>query len=276
MMPMTDRILARSTFQGACKRFFLPNLLLSGLVIGCCAESVAADTPPDPLGSPVWAEMHQGLLDGGPVVFDARVRVLAPSAAEDSLNIPVFVDASKLPGVQRLVVFTDLNPIPKVLVMEPLGIPARIGFRLKVQQSTPVRAAALTADGTWHLGGRLLEAAGGGCTLPSVGSGDADWASRLGEVSGRLWSRSDVSRLRFRTMHPMDTGLVPGIPAFYIETIEVLDDSGAALARLSLFEPVSENPLLTLDLPATDAVHLRGRDNNGNEIRARIHTGKAL
>ena len=110
--------------------------------------------------------------------------------------------------------------------MEPLGVPARIGFRIKVQQSTPVRAAALTADGIWHLGGHLLEAAGGGCALPSVGSGDDDWSSRLGEVSGRLWNRQDGSRLRFRTMHPMDTGLVPGIPAFYIETWRCLVSPG--------------------------------------------------
>jgi len=243
------------------------------LAAGSAAESVLApDTPADPLGSPVWADMHQRLLGGAPVVFDRGVRLQAPDAAEDSLNVPVFVDASSLPDVQRLLVFADLNPIAKVLVLEPKGVPARIGFRIKVQQSTPVRAAALTADGVWHLGGRIVQASGGGCTLPSVGSGDADWASRLGEVSGRLWKRKDSSRLRFRVMHPMDTGLVTGIPAFHIETLDVLDGEGEQLARISLFEPVSENPTLTLDIPAADAVQLQGRDNNGNRFLAGIAT----
>lgn len=214
--------------------------------------------------------MHQRLLDGAPVVFDRGVRLRAPDAAEDSLNVPVFVDASGLPDVQRLMVFADLNPIAKVLVLEPTGVPARIGFRIKVQQSTPVRAAALTADGVWHLGGRVVQASGGGCTLPSVGSGDADWASRLGEVSGRLWNRKDSSRLRFRVMHPMDTGLVSGIPAFHIETLDVLDGEGEQLARISLFEPVSENPILTLDVPTADAVQVQGRDNNGNRFLAGV------
>lgn len=66
-------------------------------------------------------------------------------------------------------VFAELNPIHKVLEMEPLRADARIGFRIKVQQATPVRAAALTDDGVWHVGGRVVEAAGGGCTAPSLG-----------------------------------------------------------------------------------------------------------
>ncbi len=42
------------------------------------------------------------------------------------------------------------------------------------------------------------------------------------------------------------------------------------LTRLYLFEPVSENPVLTLDLPTVTAVSLQGRDNNGNPVSARV------
>ncbi len=230
-----------------------------------------ADTATDPLNSVMWQQMHERLLGGAPVVFDERVRVSLPRSAEDSMNLPLWVDASELGEVQRLILFAELNPIPKVLEMEPLKAAPRIGLRIKVQQTTPVRAAAMTPDGVWHVGGGLVDAAGGGCTAPSVGSSSSDWAEHLGEVSARLWQRRDYSRLRARLIHPMDTGLVDGIPAFYLESLELRDPGGALLARLSLYEPVAENPLLTLDLPKVNQVTLQGRDNNGNPLQARVY-----
>ncbi len=233
------------------------------------AEELASD----PLDSVMWKEMHRTLLDGGPVVFDNRVRVLAPGDAEDSMNVPILVDASALGKVTRLLVFAELNPIHKVLEMEPMQLTPRVGFRLKVQQTTPVRAAALTRDGRWHVGGRIVEAAGGGCTAPSLGSNNKDWSSRMGEVNGRLWRGDDSTRLRMRIMHPMDTGLVSGIPAFYIERLEVRHNSGDLLTRLFLYEPVSENPVITLDLPKLNSVTVAGQDNNGNPVQAHLLAG---
>ncbi|MBT3028399.1 MAG: quinoprotein dehydrogenase-associated SoxYZ-like carrier [Candidatus Thiodiazotropha sp. (ex Ctena orbiculata)] len=224
----------------------------------------------DPLASVMWQDMQRTLLGGAPVVFDDRVRVLAPGDAEDSMNVPVLVDASSLGEVTRLLVFAELNPIHKVLEMEPLKAKPLVGFRIKVQQATPIRAAAMTPDGKWHVGGRIVDAAGGGCTVPSLGSGNNDWASRMGEVIGRLWTGKGATRLRLRIMHPMDTGLVPGIPAFYIDHLDFLDASGERLSRLFLYEPVAENPVLTLDLPRHDSVTVVGADNNGNPIEAKI------
>ncbi|MEJ2455592.1 MAG: quinoprotein dehydrogenase-associated SoxYZ-like carrier [Candidatus Thiodiazotropha sp.] len=246
----------------------------------CCAclllwmaNNWAAETLVDPLDSVMWNEMHQRLLDGAPVVFDERVHVQVPHAAEDSMNLPLWVDASALGRVRRLMLFAELNPIPKVLEMEPLRAAPRIGVRIKVQQATPVRAAALTEDGVWHVGGALVDAAGGGCTAPSLGSGSADWAERLGEVNARLWRRQDYSRLRARVIHPMDTGLVAGIPAFYLETLEVRDAADTPITRLALYEPVAENPVLTLDLPVVNRISLQGRDNNGNPVAALVTQG---
>ncbi len=48
------------------------------------------------------------------MVFDPRVRVLGPAFAEDPMNVPITV-ATDLPGVQRLLVLVDRNPIRKVL-----------------------------------------------------------------------------------------------------------------------------------------------------------------
>jgi sulfur-oxidizing protein SoxY len=208
------------------------------------------------------------------VSFDARVRVSAPHTAENPLDVPVHVDATALAGVEEVVVFADFNPIVKVLAFRPGQARASLGFRIKLQQSSPVRAAVRTADGQWHVGGVWVTATGGGCTLPSTGSGSPEWQSRLNEVSARLFPRIDGGeRVRLRIIHPMDTGLAPGIPDFHIEELTLADIAGAELVRIATFEPVAENPVFTVDLPpraAPGPIHVSGRDNNGNRIDAEV------
>ena len=125
------------------------------------AMPVAGDAriPADPLDSAQWETMYRLFLSDHPVVFDDEVKVLIAHTAENSLEVPVMVDASALAGVKRMIVFADFNPIPKILEFEPLQAQARIGFRFKVEQATPVRAAVLTEEGRWHVGGNWLDAA---------------------------------------------------------------------------------------------------------------------
>ena len=234
--------------------------------------AAGAESESDPLDSPRWGDMKKQFFAGQPVVFDPRVTLTAPAVAEDSLNVPITADASALAGVEEMIVFADFNPILKALRFEPGTAQARLGFRLKLQQSSPVRVAARTVDGVWRVGGAWVTATGGGCTLPSVGSTSPEWQERLNEVSGRLWARIDGGeRLRMRIIHPMDTGLAAGIPAFHIEDIVISDEDGRVLSRIQPLEPVAENPSFTLDLAEAARgarLHVSGRDNNGNRIDA--------
>lgn len=243
---------------------------LASLVLACAALPAFAGN--DPLDSARWEDMRHQFFAGQTVEFDERVRVLAPLSAENSMEVPITVDATAVADVKEVLVFADFNPILKVLSFEPLDAKARLAFRVKLQQSTPVRAAARTGDGVWHVGGTWVNTTGGGCSAPSVGSASPVWQSRLMEVNGRLWSRPDGTRLRVRIIHPMDTGLASDIPAFYIEALEIADADGTALLRIHAFEPVSENPLFTIDLAddRKDVARLKvtGRDNNGNRINA--------
>ena len=210
-------------------------------------------------------------LDGGTVVFDERVKVRMPPTAEDALAVPVEVQVEGIDNVQEIRLIADLNPIPLILSYLPTRAEPAISFRFKVEQSTPVRAAARTPDGVWHVGGGWLSAAGGGCTAPSYGTGEGLWRDQLNQVSGALWSREDGhSRLKLRVMHPMDTGLASGIPVFHIESLQVLDAQGRELALVRTYEPVSENPVLSLDLKGKGPVRIVGRDIQGNRIDAKV------
>lgn len=233
------------------------------------SPALAVEPPPDPLNSPRWLDMARQFLSSGPIVFDPAVHVTVVDLAEDPATVPVKVDASTVPGVERIIVFADLNPIQLVLTYRPVAARATLAFNFKVEQSTAVRAAALTRDGVWHVGSADVKATGGGCTKPSKARETKDWWSHLNEVRGRVWRAADDSRLRVRIQHPMDTGLAPGIPAFYIEKIDFRASGGDLIGELELHEPVSENPSLTIEpnMPA-GATELKviGRDNNGNSF----------
>jgi sulfur-oxidizing protein SoxY len=230
----------------------------------------SADDQSDPLGSPRWLDIRQE-LGLAQLVFDRRVEVLAPAVAEDPLNVPVSIRIADLPDVQKILVIADLNPILKVLEFEPLKSAPRLSFRMKLQQGSPVRALALTSDGVWHAGGTWIETSGGGCTAPSLGRSAGNWAETLGRVESRRFPQSTGQRLKLRVMHPMDTGLAPGIPAFHLEQLALRDASGADWARLTTYEPISENPVFSVDFVQTPPpLRLLGRDNNGNRVDSEL------
>lgn len=245
------------------------------LVVLATVPWTAARAADDPMASPVWAALAAKMFAGAPFVFDDRVKVVVPGIVEDQAQVPVTADARALPGVTKLMVITDLNPIQHVLTLNVKKAEPYVSLRLKVEQGTPVRAAALAADGVWHVGSVYLDAAGGGCSAPAMARKDADWTATLGVAQGRVWRDADgLARLRMRVRHPMDTGLAKdGTPAFFIEKMELKASSGEGLATLELFEPVAEDPTLTmlLKLPPSDtAITIDGRDNNGGIFRSTV------
>jgi sulfur-oxidizing protein SoxY len=233
--------------------------------------------PADPYQSWPWLDMRRELIGSDPVRFDARVEVLGPAFAEDPMNVPISVRVDPSAGaVERIVVLVDRNPIRRVLDYEPMGALPAIGFRFKLEQASPVRAAVKLRDGGWLVGGTWVDSAGGGCTASGATRQDGSWATTLGEVTGRLFTRAlpgeSAARLRLQIMHPMDTGLVSGIPAFYVNRLSVRDAQGRELARLQAFEPVSENPVFSVDFadPPQGGVQIVGGDNNGNRFAQKL------
>ncbi len=249
-----------------------PNAPKRSVVLAILAAlfpvAAVAGVPADPLHSSNWGDIAKKYLTGGEIVFDDRVKVIVPSIVENQAQVPITADARALPGVVRMVVIADLNPIQKVLTLQTGKAQPYISFRMKVEQGTPIRAAAMTSDGTWHVGGIFLDASGGGCSASSMARNEADWTETVGQAQGKVWRELDgTARVRLRVRHPMDTGLAKdNTPSFFIEKFDVRSSSGEALAGLELYQPVSEDPTVTLlvRLPASDAsIQFEGRDNNG-------------
>ncbi len=252
------------------KKFLsISKLMLSAVLLACSALAQAA-APADPFGSVMWQAMVDRYFTGGDVVFDQRVKVIAPYSAENQMHVPITVDATGLENVKQIVAVADLNPIQHVLTVRPKQALSFIGFRLKLQQSSPIHVGVQTEDGTWHMGGALIDAAGGGCTAPAAAHGTSNWMQTLGETRAlvRRDSKGDA-RMTVRMRHPMDTGLAAGIPVFYMNKMVVKDEAGGVIAELDLFEPVSENPTITLK-PAVGSsasqLAVSTRDTEGNEF----------
>ncbi len=250
-------------------RRILACLSVTALASGALALDDPRTKLKDPMKSGMW-DYHQVQLLGDPeaIQFDDRVVVRGPTSAEDSLNVPLLVDASGINNVKRIVVSADYGPIPHILTYYPEQAEAKIGLRFKIDQATAIRASVETHDGQWFVGSTYIDAAGGGCTAPAHAYASDDWEEKLGEIHGRLWAAS--GRARVIVDHPMDTGLSGDIPVFIIQNLTFESEAGDLMARLELFEPVNEDPAFSLYFePGTvgGVLHVSGRDNNGNRIK---------
>ncbi|MGN8342824.1 quinoprotein dehydrogenase-associated SoxYZ-like carrier [Pseudomonas sp. SMV71] len=244
-------------------------------LLACSLPAVATaavEPGKDPVPSVMWAFYHKQLLGEAAFVFDERVRVLAPPFAEDARQVPLEIDARSFgDDVVRVLAWAELNPLPKIVDFQPIeGVLPWLSIRIRIEQATPLRAAVQTRDGLWHVGSALIDAAGGGCTAPSVVRTQPGWEEHLGEVLGGRYPRGETSRLRLQVAHPMDNGLVSGIPEFFLNQARLLDAEDQVLARLELFPAVSENPNLGFDIRGTRPVRLLLRDNSGNAFEAAI------
>ena len=232
----------------------------------------------DPLGSMQWPTLRKQYLGDAPMQFSGAVQVRGPAFADDAMNVPLLVNARALDsvggGVARIQVVVDRNPVRDVLTFTPHKALAMLAFRIRMEQASPVRAMVQTRDGQWHVGSTWVKASGGGCTVPGITRADGSWVKNLNQVQTKFfYNPVDGSRrLRLRVMHPMDTGLVAGIPAFHVEDLRMVDAVGEVWWALALHEPVSENPLITFELPVQGGQGFKvlGRDNNGNRIEAEV------
>ncbi|PZU09781.1 quinoprotein dehydrogenase-associated SoxYZ-like carrier [Sphingomonas sp.] len=241
------------------------------------ASAASAAPPADPLQSPNWAGLAQTFFGDDPVRFDPRLLVHFPSIAEDQHEFPVQVDARPLGQVKRILIFADLNPIPLAVDFTPARASPFIATRIKLDQRTPVRAAAQLADGSWVVAGGWIDAAGGGCSAPPVSRVKGDWAQHLGEVRGRAVAGGGVTRVQLAFRHPMDTGFVANIPTYHLETVKLTGSGGVDYGTVALEASVGEDPALTLLIDAApgSVLAVDGRDTGGVEYKAHLPVGSA-
>ncbi len=259
------------------------SCLLGGLGAALCnlpptAVAQIDHSGGDPLGSMQWPQLRRKFIGSERMQFSDAVLVKGPPMADDAMNVPLMVDARSLLAagheIERIVIIADRNPVQHVATFMPRKAQPLLALRFRLEQASPVRALVRTSSGHWHVGQTWINAAGGGCTVPGISRSDGSWSRTLNQVQARLFPNlldGRGARLRLQVMHPMDTGLVAGIPAFHLEELELRDSAQQPWLRIELHEPVSENPLLTFEFKQRPPpLILSGRDNNGNRIEQEL------
>ena len=233
--------------------------------------SAHAESERDPFGSAVWADLVDTELDGGTVVYDNSLFLAIPDRVEEPHNVPVLVKLTKALGpITEIALFAENNPIQTALRVYPHRRLQSVGFNIRLEQSTPVRAAVRDAEGIWHVASRrVFVAVPGGCSEVSPGA-----VTDIGEIALKQFDRAGgSSRLKVKINHPMHTGLAADedgetIPAYYVEKVAIEDEQGP-IADLVTWAALSSDPVFTLDMPERQqSVRVSATDSSGLDFEA--------
>ena len=221
----------------------------------------------DPLNSPVWDETIKQMIGNDKYIFDDKnIKVNVPAFADNPLQVPIFIDATKIQNPKRLLVFADINAIVEVADYDLQDMKAILSLNIKVAQGTPLRAVVLDDEGLWHVGSANINSFGGGCAVPSEASKMESFEDLLGKTKSKVWKKENTYRIKWSIYHPMETGLAIGNPSFYISNINIKSDL-KTIGKIKLYGSVSENPRITLETKVgTGAYKLFITDTDGNEF----------
>lgn len=201
----------------------------------------------DPLNSPVWQETIIKMIGEEKYIFDDKnIQINVPSFADNPLQVPIFIDASKIENAKRMVVFADLNAIVKIADFDLLKMNPILSLNIKIAQGTPLRAVVLDKNGLWHVASAQINSFGGGCSVSSVASSVSNYEDLLGRTKSNIWKNNDSYRIKWSVFHPMETGFFVGNPEFYISDINILSNN-QSIGKMKIYASVSENPRILLE-----------------------------
>ena len=204
-------------------------LLLSFLLI----ENIYASNP---IPSPTFDDILKDIIKNDKYIFDdENIEIKVPSFADNPIQVPIFVNAKKIKDAKRMILFADLNPIPKIIDMDLKAIYPIVSLNIKVAQETPLRALILVDKNVWHIASNNIKSFGGGCSVASVTSSNTDFGKLLGKIKSEVFElEKDTYRIKSSIFHPMETGLIFGNPEFYINKIVLKDNSNILSSMVSI------------------------------------------
>lgn len=196
-----------------------------------------------------------------------EIRLVVPQLVDNPAMVPIQME-SALPGTRTLALFIDRNPFPYIARFDfDDGALPFVGLRVRVAESSVVRAIGVTPAGVFTAIAPT-QAAAGGC-----GAEDAQAPLyRVPPPPIKLRARADGPGADVRVLmtHPMENGLrrtADGalIPERFIRTF-VVRRNGQPVVRAALGRSMSQDPLLSLRLaPAAvgDQLEVSWRDSAG-------------
>ncbi|PZQ49063.1 MAG: quinoprotein dehydrogenase-associated SoxYZ-like carrier [Rhodovulum sulfidophilum] len=235
-----------------------------------------------------WDEIRGDVVGDGEITDGADLFTLeAPFRAEDAAIVPIrLVQKDGTPRIARLTLVVDENPSPvaAVFTFGPAMGPLDLETRIRVNAYSNVRAIAETEDGTLHMTGRYVRAAGG-CSAPASKDAAAALAA-LGQMKARWYAAEPAAsgtRREAQVMlrHPNYSGLQRDqvthlfVPARFIDTFEVAQGD-ETLFKVEGGISISEDPTFRFrytDSGAGESLTLRAHDTDGQNFEGSFPLG---
>lgn len=129
------------------RRLFLKGVLALSALTAIPRALLAMAWPADAFGSTAAGDaMSQLFGNEQPTPSDA-ITLGAPEIAENGAVVPISIETT-LPGVQSISVIVDKNPRPLAITFDLFpDTKANVACRIKMGETSPVRAVVKTADG---------------------------------------------------------------------------------------------------------------------------------
>ncbi len=235
-------------------------------------HDVRAAESDENLETAAWAALQSEVLGGGPVVYDKAVKVRMPRVVWEPHSVPVTINLSEMPGkVSKVVLFAENNPIQTAAQIMPRRPIEAVGLNIRLEQTTPVRVAALADDGVWHVTNvDVVVMFPGGCSKPQIDVAEDD----VGLIAMKRFDQENGGqRLKLKINHPMDTGFATDedgllVPAYYLKTVTVADQAGP-VADLITSAALASDPSFVFDLAdIQQSVRVTARDSRGLAFEA--------
>ena len=242
-----------------------------------CALSVApgAWAQGTPEQSPVWLQLQETVFGKRPINPGGKqvVQLHLNSRAEDAATVPILVRTA-LPQtsasyVKRLWLVIDNNPSPIGVVFHftPESGQADIETRVRIENSTFVRAVAETSDGELFMDAKPIYAAGG-CSGPSLA--DEVAMANLGNMRMRLEDRLELNKpvqAKLMVSHPNFSGLSKlNSYTQYVKRI-VVSYAEREILTADVDFTISENPTFRFYFVPTEHGELKAQIIDTNDLK---------
>jgi thiosulfate oxidation carrier complex protein SoxZ len=198
----------------------------------------------------------------------ADVRLGTLDYAENGAAVPVDI-ATKLPGVERLVLFVEKNPTPLIAVFQLSdAVDTALTVHTKMAQTSDVYAVAITSDGRAWFAKKEVKVVLGSCGSTSETSEAVDSKRPTEPTRIRAQLQGESALVRMRMAHEMESGQRKNaagrlVPAWHIDQVTI-SLNGKPVLSADWGPGVSKNPYLQLTLlkaKAGDKLAVAWHDN---------------
>ena len=199
-----------------------------------------------------------------------EVRLSTLDYAENGAAVPVDM-ATRLPGVERMVLFVEKNPTPLIAVFQMSeAVDTALTVHTKMAQTSDVYAVVITTDGRALFAKKEVKVVLGSCGSTSETPDTVDSKRPTEATRIRAQLQGESALVRMRMAHEMESGQRKNaagkvVPAWHIDQVAV-SLNGKPVMTAEWGPGISKNPYLQLTLKKAKA---------GDKLTVSWHDNKA-